>query len=183
MAGGTRLAARGLLERGGELARIEEAIAALGRGYGGVLVVQGAAGIGKSALVRVLCEHAAEHGVQALTAQASELERDFGFGVVRQLLEARVVRAGKSERAELLAGAANLAGPVLSLDGDSGDSFAALHWLYWLVANLTLGGPVVLAIDDLQWIDEPSLRWLVYLCHRLEGLPVLVAATTRHPRP
>lgn len=183
MAAGTRLAARGLLERGGELARIEEAIAALVRGHGGVLVVQGVAGIGKSALVRVLCEHAAEHGVQALTAQASELERDFGFGVVRQLLEARVVRAGESERAELLAGAANLAGPVLSLDGDSGDSFAALHGLYWLVANLALGGPVVLAIDDLQWIDEPSLRWLVYLCHRLEGLPVLVAATTRPPRP
>jgi hypothetical protein len=27
------------------------------------------------------------------------------------------------------------------------------------------------------------LRWLVYLCHRLEGLPVLVAASTRPPRP
>jgi hypothetical protein len=51
MAGGTRAAARGLLERGGELARIEEAMGALVRGQGGVLVIQGAAGIGKSALV------------------------------------------------------------------------------------------------------------------------------------
>src|SRR5205085_924839 len=83
------------------------------------------------------------------------------FGMVRQLLETRVARAGGSERAELLAGAAALAGPVLGLGGGGvGDSFAALHGLYWLVANLALGGPVVLAVDDLQWADEPSLRWL-----------------------
>lgn len=69
-------------------------------GTGGVLVIQGSAGIGKSALVRVLGEHAAGQGVQTLSARASELERDFGFGVVRQLLETRVIRAGGSERAE-----------------------------------------------------------------------------------
>ena len=67
-----------------------------------------------------------------------------------------------------------MAGPVLGLDGGSvGNPFAALHGLYWLVANLTAVGPVVLACDDLQWADEPSLRWLVYLCNRLEDLPVL----------
>jgi predicted ATPase len=55
--------------------------------------------------------------------------------------------------------------------------------LYWLLANLTVSAPVVLALDDLQWADEPSLRWLIYLCHRLEGLPVLVAASIRPPRP
>lgn len=64
MAGDAWPAARGLLERGGELARIEEAVAALGRGQGGVLVIQGAAGIGKSALLQVLCEHAAEQRLQ-----------------------------------------------------------------------------------------------------------------------
>jgi len=173
---------RQLLERGEELARIEQAVAAVRRGHGGVLVNQGAAGIGKSSLLQAACEHAAIQQVHTLTARASELERDFGFGVVRQLLEVRLIRAAESERAELLAGAAALAGPVLGLGGAVGDSFAALHGLYWLVANLTIGGPAVLAVDDLQWADEPSLRWLVYLWHRLEGLPVLVAATTRPPR-
>ncbi|MFN2535087.1 MAG: AAA family ATPase [Pseudonocardiaceae bacterium] len=174
----------GLLERGAELARIDAAIAALEQGSGNLLVIQGAAGIGKSALLRSVCEQAAERGMQTLTARASELEHDFGFGVVRQLLEARMVRASASERAELLTGAAALASPVLGVGGgSSGDAFAALHGLYWLVANLAVTGPVVLAVDDLQWADEPSLRWLAYLCHRLEGLPVLVAATTRPPRP
>ena len=173
----------GLLERGAELARIEQAIASLSRGHGRVLIIQGAAGIGKSSLLRTACEQATAQGVQTLTARASELERDFGFGVVRQLLETHLVGCSESQRAELLAGAARLAGPVLGLGGVVGDSFAALHGLYWLVANLTNSGPVLLAIDDLQWADEPSLRWLVYLCHRLEGLPVLIAATIHPPRP
>src|SRR5947209_19839189 len=99
-------AARQLLERGAELARIEQFIAALARGQGGVLVIQGAAGIGKSALLSALCEWASGQGVQTLTARASELEQAWSFGVGRQLLESRVVRAGAPERAELLAGAA-----------------------------------------------------------------------------
>jgi DNA-binding CsgD family transcriptional regulator len=173
----------GLLERGAELARINKAITALGRGHGGVLVIQGAAGIGKTTLLRTVCEYAADQGVQTLNARGSELERDFGFGIVRQLLETRLIRADEPERTELLSGAAGLAAPVLGLGGGGvGDSFAAFHGLYWLVANLAVSGSVVLAVDDLQWADEPSLRWLIYLCHRLEGLPVLVAAATHRLR-
>ena len=99
MAGGARPTTTGLLERGAELAHLEGAIAALGgdRGRAGH---PGTCRDRKSALVRVLGEHAAGQGVQTLGARASELERDFGFGVVRQLLETRVIRAGGSERAE-----------------------------------------------------------------------------------
>jgi DNA-binding CsgD family transcriptional regulator len=172
-----------LLERDEELARIEQAVTDLERGCGGVLIIQGAAGIGKTTLLRVVCAHAEGRGLATLTARASELEQEFGFGVVRQLLERRVVRADEDNRVELLAGAAALAGPVLGLGGGAGDPFATLHGLYWLLANLTVDAPVVMVIDDLQWADELSLRWLIYLCHRLEGLPVLIAATTRQPRP
>ena len=107
-----RLAAgRGrLLERDEELARVEQAIAALRGGHGGALVIQGAAGIGKSALLRAVSERSAVQGVQTLIARGSELERDFGFGVVRPLLETHVVRVGESERAELLAGEAGRSG-------------------------------------------------------------------------
>ena len=48
MTGRSRPAGTGLLDRGGELARVEQTIEALARGQGGVLVIQGAAGIGKS---------------------------------------------------------------------------------------------------------------------------------------
>lgn len=55
--------------------------------------------------------------------------------------------------------------------------FASLHGLYWLVADLAANRPLLLAIDDVQWIDKPSLRWLRYLSKRLEGLPVVIVAT------
>jgi len=45
-----------------------------------------------------------------------------------------------------------------------------LHGLYWLVVNLAAGRPVLLAVDDAHWADEPSLRWLAYLARRLDAL-------------
>ena len=71
-----------------------------------------------------------------------------------------------------------------SLGRASGDaSFAALHGLYWLALNLAAERPLVLAIDDLHWCDRPSLRFLAYLARRLEGQPILVAATVRTGEP
>src|SRR5207249_732706 len=60
-------------------------------------------------------------------------------------------------------------------------SFAVLHGLYWLAANIASKQPTLVAVDDLHWADAASLRWLVYLTRRLEGLPLLVIAATRPP--
>ena len=60
-------------------------------------------------------------------------------------------------------------------------SFAILHGLYWLAANVAFHQPTLLAVDDLHWADTPSLRWLLYLTRRLEGVPLLVVAATRSP--
>ena len=54
-----------------------------------------------------------------------------------------------------------------------------LHGLYWLVVNIAERGPLILAVDDAQWADEPSLRFLLHLANRLAGLPVVVALTVR----
>jgi hypothetical protein len=72
-----------------------------------------------------------------------------------------------------LAGAAALAEPVLSApDGERGaeQPFSALHGLYWLVANLAESRPLLAVVDDVQWADLASLRWLVYLARRLQGI-------------
>jgi predicted ATPase len=47
------------------------------------------------------------------------------------------------------------------------------------VVNLAERAPLLLAVDDAQWADEPSLRFLLHLAHRLAGLPVVVALTVR----
>ena len=85
-------------------------------------------------------------------------------------------------RAELLSGAAGLSASLFmsapttaSRDGAE-SSFAMLHGLYWLAANFASAAPALLVVDDLHWADEPSLRWLAYLAHRLDGLPILLLA-------
>ena len=129
---------------------------------------------GKTSLVGVACSRAAELGHEVIRARGSELESDFAFGVVRQLFERRLAGAGKGEREVLLAGPAAAVRPLLSGEfavEPAGDSwFAVLHGLYWLVVNLAASRPLLIAVDDAHWADEPSLHWLAYLAPRLEGL-------------
>src|SRR3954453_11385148 len=75
-----------LVERYAELASIEDGIAAAASGRGGVLVVEGPAGVGKSRLLDAARTAAAARGFRVLAAWASSLEGEFGFGVVRDLL-------------------------------------------------------------------------------------------------
>jgi DNA-binding CsgD family transcriptional regulator len=150
------------------------------------VLIEGPAGIGKSRLLAALRRRGEAAGALTLAARSSELEREFPFGVVRQLFEAQLADPAVSKRA--LSGAAALARSVFaSLEpepGAEGDaSFATLHGLYWLLVNLAGERPLVLAVDDLHWCDRPSLRFLAYLTRRLEGLPVLLAVTTRSTEP
>ena len=80
----------GLLERSVELGVIRAAVEAVAAGEGRAVVVEGPAGIGKTALVAAARENAREAGLRPLAARGTELERAFGFGVVRQLLEPAV---------------------------------------------------------------------------------------------
>jgi DNA-binding CsgD family transcriptional regulator len=172
-----------LRERERELAAID---ALIERG-GGVLLVEGRAGIGKTSLVEAACSRADAHGQEVMRARGSELEAGFAFGVVRQLLERRLASAAAGEREALLAGPAAAVRPLLSgefawpLARDS--SFAVLHGLYWLVVNLATDRPLLIAVDDAHWADEPSLRWLAYLSVRLEGLAAGMLVTFRQGDP
>jgi DNA-binding CsgD family transcriptional regulator len=173
-----------LLERESELAALDAAIERALAGEGRCVLIEGAAGIGKTRLLRAVRGRAADAGLEVLIARGSELEQTLPYGVVRQLFERIVARAAPEERAELLAGAASLAAPLLGAAGqapaaDEDSAFAVQHGLYWLAANLAERGPLVLAVDDLHWADLASLRWMAYLAHRIEGLPLAVLATVR----
>ena len=146
-----------LLEREEEEAAIRAAAADAARGHGRLVVVEGAAGIGKSSLldrVRALVD-------RTLTARGSDLESQFPYGVVRQLFEPVL-----DER--LLAGAARQAGPVFGDGEGAAPEMATLHGLHWLTANLA-EAPAALVVDDLHWVDAASLRYLAYLAPRLDG--------------
>jgi DNA-binding CsgD family transcriptional regulator len=67
--------------------------------------------------------------------------------------------------------------------GPGDGSFAALHGLYWLAANIAEEGPLLLAVDDLHWCDPPSLRYLAYMARRLAGSGILLALSLRRGEP
>ena len=186
----SRAAASGqLLERSEELARIESALAAARSGRGTFVVVEGPGGMGKTALLAAARTAAADGGMRVLRSRGAELERDFAFGVVRQLFEPPLAEASELERAELLEGAAGVAAGLLGLPGlppadgppASGvhPSFAVLHGLYWLCANLTAVRPLCVVVDDAHWADAASLRYLAFLLTRLEELAVALLVATR----
>lgn len=158
-----------LLERQDDLATIGSVVE-----QGGAIVIEGGAGIGKTSLLTAACTQAVDTGREVLSGRGSELESAFPFGVVLQLFERRLAAAPARELRAVFAGPAAAARSLVTGHADpiSGAdiSFAVLHGLYWLAANLAARRPLVIAVDDAHWADEPSLRWMAYLTPRLEGL-------------
>ncbi|MFE3200142.1 BTAD domain-containing putative transcriptional regulator [Embleya sp. NPDC059237] len=185
-AGAARSASRGadvLVDRDRQLTELGDCLAGALKSRAGLVFVEGPAGIGKSRLLAEVRRLAAEHDVLTLTARGSQREKDYGYGAVRQLLERLVVRRG----GELMTGAAAASTAVFDPDaadpGHQPDSYAVLNGLHQLTLRLAAERPLLLAVDDLQWCDTGSLRFLAHLAGRLEGLPILIAVTLRTGEP
>jgi DNA-binding CsgD family transcriptional regulator len=177
-----------LLERDREFQRIRSRLEQAARVRGSTLVIEGPAGIGKTALLAAGREAAERDGFRVMRARGAELEQEFAFGVVRQLVEPPLAQASETERAVLLEGPAGVVARLLALPGAPraidepvapDPSFAALHGLYWLFANLAGRGPVALTVDDAHWADRASLRFLAFLLPRLEELRIAVLLAAR----
>ncbi len=180
-----------LVEREREVGALEELLAAARERRGGVLVLEGVPGAGKSSLVELARSAAAGAGVTVLSARGSELETDVPFGVVTQLFGPCLYTAGPDERARLFSGMARGARALFGELNDaqppaaSDSPLALLHGLYWLLGNLAWPAgadeplPLLIAIDDAQWADGASLRFVMHLLIRVRELPLAVVVATR----
>ncbi|HEU4904829.1 MAG TPA: AAA family ATPase [Solirubrobacterales bacterium] len=175
-----------LLERETELVQLEGILDIAERGRGGVALVEGAAGLGKSSLLAHARRAAIARGFLDLHATGDELERSFSFGVVHQLF-AEPVRREAERDDDLVSGAAELAMPLLDgatpLPSDRVPAFRLLHGLHWLTAGLAERSPLLLCVDDAHWADASSLRFLLYLARRVESLPVAILVAIRSGEP
>jgi tetratricopeptide (TPR) repeat protein len=180
----TTLPSSDLREREGELRAVAAAVDDVEAGDGRLIVVEGPAGIGKSALLRAVRELLRARGIRCLSARGSELELRFPFGVVHQLFDDVVLTAGEDESVRLFSGAAVTA-QTLFTEADavgepSGDElYRRLNGLAWLVRCLAGDEPLAIVCDDAHWADEPSLAFLAFLARRVEGQPLLLVAGTR----
>jgi DNA-binding CsgD family transcriptional regulator len=175
--------AGGLLERAAELEVLDGLLDAAGRGEGGLVLLKGPPGIGKTRLLNACAAGARRRGMVVLGVRGDELVMQESFAGARELLWPEV-RGGGSE---IFDGAAGLAAAVFEpVRGDRVDRdrpAGVLHGLYWLVANLADRGPLLLVVDDAQWLDAASARFISYLARRVESLPVLLAVGMRQDEP
>jgi DNA-binding CsgD family transcriptional regulator len=179
-----------LLERVRELDTLRHGLARTVDDTGAVVVLRGAAGLGKTALLSVGAEEARTQGMTVLSARASSLESHIPFGLARKLIAPLLRDAAARDR--LLSGDGALATPLFSAawaPGAGSDvAIGVQEGLCAIVANATFpagdgeSAPLTLILDDLQWADQPSLRFLLALLRRLDDIPVAVLCA-RRPEP
>jgi hypothetical protein len=144
------------------------------------LVLEGGAGIGKSALWREGVDLAEASG-RTLTSRPSEAEAQLSFTVLGDLF-APVVDGGSAALPALHRRALDAA-LLLDESADHRPDLRAVSLaVLGLIRSLASEAPLTLAIDDLQWIDRPSARALAFAIRRLQREPVSILAAMRTER-
>lgn len=166
-----------LIDREREREALAAAMTAARSGNGRMVVIEGPAGCGKTALLRELRQQS--DGWQLRQAAGGEFERTASFGVVRELLG-----GAQTLEDDLGRGAATLAAPLFGPGAEATvDPTTLRHGLYWLIAGIAERAPLALLIDDLQWADRQSLQFVGFLAARLDGLPVALVVAWRPGEP
>jgi DNA-binding CsgD family transcriptional regulator len=156
--------AQPLVGREQQLALLGGVFAGAAAGRPTVVLIQGEAGMGKSALLARSAAEFEAGGAVLLRAAGDEAESALPLGVLGQLV------AGISPRPALLAGL----GPSAELD-----PLTAGAGLLELLGELQDRGPVVLVVDDAHWADSASLHALAFCLRRLRADQVLTLLAAR----
>jgi len=161
----------GLTGRATEVERVSAFI----RDGGAALLVRGEPGIGKSALLAVTARAARSAGVRVLAATGVESETGLPFAGLHQLLRPVL------DRAEALPGPQRTA--ILAafgvLDADPPDLFLIGLATLNLLDEVAGGGPVLVLVEDVNWLDAASAEALAFVARRLDGAPIALLASAR----
>ncbi|WP_408639095.1 helix-turn-helix transcriptional regulator [Nocardiopsis endophytica] len=146
------------------------------RSHGDVLIVTGEPGAGKSALLDIAADHARSAGGCVLRAVGSESETYLGFAGLHQMLRP-VLGAAEGlpsrQRAALRA--------VLGIDecAEAPDAMVVGLAVLTLLSDLAETAPLLVVVDDAQWIDRGSLDVLSFVARRVDGEPVTLLVGVR----
>ncbi|WP_162641542.1 LuxR family transcriptional regulator [Streptosporangium sp. 'caverna'] len=166
-----------LFGREREMAQVDELVDR-GRTQGGTLLVRGAAGIGKSALLTVADERAAARGLVVLSASGVQGETYLAFAGLHQLVQPLLgsVRELPVRQREALLGAFGLD------EVRDPEPFHIALAVLNLLSDMAARRPLLLVVDDLQWLDRPTAEVLAFVARRVRAEPIalLMAARDRY---
>ena len=178
-----------LVSRDRELDALARLLRQVCAGSSRFVVVSGEPGIGKTFLLAELARRGEAAGCLVLRGSATELERDFPFGLVVDAVDPylRSLDAHSFDRlaAEELGELARVFPALRSLrpsaasPSTAAERFRALYAARELLERLAAPRPLLLTLDDLHWSDGASLEFVGHLLRRPPNAAVMIAATLR----
>ena len=190
MAGGeSRAAGPPFVGRDAIVAELEALLSESVAGRGGVVLLEGEAGIGKTSVAAELGRRTERHGAWLGWAGCPDVAGAPTLWPWVQLIGALVERAPAAHRRRIVGNdgwALEALGPPGRADasdpytGDGGPvRFALFQALAQVIVRASMWAPLVLVIDDLPWADAASALFAVHLAPLLTGRRALVVATIR----
>ena len=171
MAGGVEHPLRG---RHDECEALDRLVEAAGRGESQVVVLRGEAGVGKTALLDYVADHAT--GFRVARAAGVEAEVELAFAGLHQLcapLLDRLDALPAPQRDALATAFGQSAGPPP-------DRFLVGLAVLSLLAEVTADQPLLCVVDDAQWLDRVSAQTLAFVARRLLAEPVALVFAVRN---
>jgi len=173
-----RALAREVVGRDEELAVVRDFLAAVDS-LPSALLIEGEAGIGKTTLWSSAIAAAAEHGYRVLSARPVQAESQVSYAGLADLLEPVLERA-LNELPPPQGRALEIALVLRDPESDVPDQAAIAFALLGALRSAVTEGPVVVAVDDLQWLDAPSAFALRFAARRLRDEPIGLLLSLRH---
>ena len=166
---------RRLYGRDRELARLSDIIDNLDAGVGGALVIRGATGVGKSSLLIAAREQAAERKMRSLAAAGVPAETLLPFSGLHQFLQPILPLASglPTRQRQALLGAFGMS------DEATPELFMVVLATLNLITEHAQNTPVLMGLEDAQWLDETSSTVLVLVARRLAAEPAAMLITLR----
>lgn len=167
-----------LVERDEQVRYLDRLVDECRERRGQIVLLNGPATTGKTELLRVCADRAPED-VRVLRATCSRAEQSLPFGVLSQLLRSDTLPGELTARVDRLLRNGACADAPARPDHDAVEAALVriVHGLGVAVLDLAAETPLLIAVDDVQHADVPSLHCLLYIARRLGSARVLVVLT------
>jgi hypothetical protein len=163
-----------LIGRDQELGVLTDLIDRIRHG-GGTILVLGEPGIGKSSLLRAAADYGRQQSLRVLVTTGIEAEAQLPFAGLHQLLWPVLDAAGRLPEAQQSA----LSAAFGTGGGQRPEPFIIALATLNLLADLAAQQPVLLVVDDANWLDKPSQDVLTFIARRVGADPIVVIASIR----
>jgi DNA-binding CsgD family transcriptional regulator len=181
----------GLVGRVAELSHLRATLTRAESGSGGVVLLRGEAGVGKTRLLEELAVLARGRDMLVLTGRAWALHVQLSYALLVDAIGPHLRSLGDAERARLVDDLPEVdtlfidlpRRPLAPLGDPALEKTRLFEAFCRLVERLALRQPVVLLLDDVHWADRTSVEMLHYLCRNLGRSRIVVALSVRAEEP